>query len=144
MNPVKFFKDGAWKGTAKVVGRKLVETRPEIMLIMGGISMLAGTIYACAKTPQAKEIIDATKEVIKAEENLNKVCDDTTGTVPTKEEKAKRGRKYLMICGKSGLKIARLYAFPALLWGGGILSIYGAHHELRTRNTRLLAKSVAV
>jgi len=143
MNPVKFFKGSAWKATAKVVGRKLVEARPEIMLIAGGLSMLAGTIYACAKTPKAAEIIDATKDLIASEENLNRVTDNATGTVPTKEEKARRGKKYAIIYAKSGLKIARLYAIPALLWGGGILSIYGAHHELRMRNTRLLANSVA-
>ena len=143
MNPVKLFKGSAWKVTTKVVGRKLVEARPEIMLIAGGLSMLAGTIYACAKTPKAAEVVDATKKLIASEENLYKVTDNATGTVPTKEEKARRGKKYATIYAKSGLKIARLYAIPALLWGGGILSIYGAHHELRMRNTRLLANSVA-
>jgi hypothetical protein len=144
MNPINYFKSGAWKATAKVVGRKVVETRPEIMLIVGGVSMLAGTIYACVKTPQAKEVIDATKEVIAAEENLNKICDDATNTVPTQEEKAKRGKKYLGIYAKAGFKIAQIYAIPAFLWGGGILSICGAHKELRVRNTRLLANSVAI
>lgn len=144
MNPINYFKSGAWKATAKVAGRKIIETRPEIMLVVGGFSLLAGTIYACVKTPQAKEVVDATKKCIEAEENLNKICDDTANTVPTKDEKIKRGRKYLGIYVKSGFKIAKIYAIPALLWSGGILSICGAHKELRVRNTRLLANSVAI
>ena len=148
MNPITYFKSGAWKGTAKVVGRKVIETRPEIMLVVGGVSLLAGTVYACVKTPQAKEVIDATKKLIEAEENLDNVIsgneENDAKKVLTKEEKIQKGRKYFKIYAKSGFKIARLYAVPGLLWFGGIASICGAHGELRMRNTRLLANSVAL
>lgn len=143
MNPIKYFKTGAWKETAKVVGRRIVEVRPEIMLITGGISLLAGTIYACVKTVEAKPVIDAAKDLIEAEENLDKICDDSTNTVPTREEKIKRGKKYFRIYAKAGYKILRVYAVPALLWGGGATCIFLAHKELRVRNTGLIANLMA-
>lgn len=143
MNPIKYFKTGIWKETAKVAGRKLIEVRPEIMLITGGISMLAGTVYACMKTAKAKEIIDATKQVIASEENLDKICDDASNTVPTKEEKIIRGKKYFRIYVKAGCGLLRVYAVPGLLWLGGMACIGGAHKELRARNTRLAANIVA-
>ena len=144
MNPINYFKSGAWKSTMKVVGRKVIETRPELMLIAGGVSLLVGTVYACMKTPEAKEVIDATNDAIKAQERLDEVCEGTEKKELTKAEKAEKGKRYLGIYLKAGLKIGRIYAVPALLWSAGALSIFGAHKELRVRNTRLLANSVAI
>ena len=143
MNPITYFKSGAWKGTAKVVGKKLIEARPEIMLVTGGVSLLAGTIYACVRTAEAKPVIDATKNLIEAEDNLNELCDKATGTTPTKEEKIKRGRNYFKIYAKAGGRLFRIYAIPALLWFGGATCIYCAHKELRARNTGLIANLLA-
>ena len=143
MNPITFFKSGAWKGTAKAIGRRVIEVRPEIMLITGGLSLLAGTIYAGAKTVDAKPIIDATKERIEAEEKMNKVCDEAAGTIPTHEDKIKRGKNFAKIYGRAGVQLLRVYAVPALLWGGGALCIFGAHKELRMRNTGLIANLMA-
>jgi hypothetical protein len=144
MNPMNYFKSGLWKQTAKVIGKRLVEVRPEIMLITGGLSLLAGTIYACVKTPEAKKVIDATKELVAAEENLDEICNRANNSEPNKEEKIKRGKKWVRIYGKAGLHLLQIYAVPGLLWVGGFGCIAGAHKELRTRNTRLIANSVAM
>ena len=64
-NMMTNFKSGSWKnsfkGSMQGFGMKVCAAKPEIMLVVGGISLLVGTIYACTKTEEAKKVISDAK-----------------------------------------------------------------------------------
>lgn len=119
----------------KTVCFKLREVRPEIMLGVGAVSVLAGTILACARTEHAHPIISHTKERI---DELNFVKENTQA-----EEKP-GFKEYTRVYARAGFELTKIYALPVALWGGGMLCIFGSHGEMRSRNAKLLANSVAL
>lgn len=121
--------------TLKIVGFKLKEVRPEIMLGVGAVSVLAGTILACKKTKEAEPIVEHAKEQF---EELKYV----KGNVYA-EDKPK-ATEYIRVGARSAYELGKVYALPAGLWVGGMLCIFGSHGEMRTRNAKLLANSVAL
>lgn len=127
-------------------GMKIVAARPEIMLISGGLSLLAGTILACTKTAKAKEVIDETKNKTKeVEEKLQVQVPEGVEVLPetVKQMKVERGRQYLKIYGHAAYEFVKIYGVSALLWFGGMGAIVGGHGELRKLNRGLAADILA-
>ena len=120
---------------AKVVGFKVKEVRPEIMLGVGAISVLAGTIMACVKTKKAEPVVAHLEE---RKEELDYICKN-----PQADEKP-GFQEYARVYVKHGLELVKIYALPAALWTGGMACIFGSHGEMRTRNAKLLANSAAL
>ena len=120
---------------AKVIGHKLGEVRPEIMLGAGAIGVLAGTILACMKTKEAEPIIEHAKE---QKEELDFVRHNLMA-----EEKP-GVKEYARLYARTGFELTKIYAAPAGMWLGGMACIFGSHGEMRSRNAKLLANSVAL
>lgn len=137
MNFTNFVKNSKLNGLAKGIGMKLVAARPEIMLILGGFSVLGGTIYACTKTEEAKKVVYDHKERTVVTKNTVYFGDE-------KQQKIEKGKAYVKDYGILMYQLMKLYGIPALLWFGGMGMIFGAHGELRKLNSHLIADSVAV
>lgn len=120
---------------AKIIGHKLGEVRPEIMLGAGAIGVLAGTILACMKTKEAEPIIEHAKE---QKEELDFVRHNLMA-----EEKP-GVKEYVRLYARTGFELGKVYAAPAGMWLGGMACIFGSHGEMRSRNAKLLANSVAL
>ena len=120
---------------AKVVAFKLKEVRPEIMLGVGAVSVLAGTILACKKTKEAEPIVEHAKEQLEELKFVknNPHADEQPGV-----------KEFVRVYARNGYELAKVYALPAGLWLGGMVCIFGSHGEMRTRNAKLLANSVAL
>lgn len=137
MNFTNFVKNSKLNGLAKGIGMKLVAARPEIMLVLGGFSVLGGTIYACTKTEEAKKVVYDHKERTVVTKNTVYFGDE-------KQQKIEKGKAYVKDYGILMYQLMKLYGIPALLWFGGMGMIFGAHGELRKLNSHLIADSVAV
>ena len=132
------------KGKISAIGLKLASVRPEIMLITGGISVLVGTIYACKKTDEGKEVFQKAK---KDADGVSLILKEAKKTVTDEAEfkriKFESGKDYCRIYGKLVYVLAKVYGIPALLWFGGMGMIFGSHGEIRKINSQLIANSVA-
>jgi len=120
--------------TAKVVVFKLREVRPEIMLGVGAASVLAGTILACKKTKEAEPIVEHAKEEL---DELKFVSGTYGAEKPSVAE-------YARVIFRNGVKLVKVYGKSTILWVGGMVCIFGAHGELKSKNTKLLANTVAL
>lgn len=138
----KTFINGGWKSDLKVVGMKLAAARPEILLIIGGVSMIAGTIYACTKTDKAKDVAAMTKaKVEEIERKVTVEMPEGTEMAPeTKRQlKIERGKQLTGVYAQAAYEYLKLYGLPALLWFGGFGMIIGGHVDLRHSNKLLAA-----
>ena len=133
-----------FKGMLQGFGMKLTQARPEIMLVSGIFSVLAGTIYACTKTEKAKKAVEETKADLKTIEEQIKVPEGVDILPETKKQlKVEKGRQYIRVYGHAMYKFLKLYGVPALLWFGGMGMICGGHGELRKLNKGLTADILA-
>lgn len=131
LKKVKFTKVA---GAFKKVGFKLYEVRPEILLGVGAVSVLAGTVLACMKTKDAEPIIENAKE---QKEELDFVRNNVQA-----EEKP-TFKEYIRVYARAGYELGKVYLVPGTLWIGGMVSIFGSHGDMRTRYGKVLANSVA-
>lgn len=122
-------------GAFKKVGFKLYEVRPEILLGAGALSVLAGTVLACMKTKEAEPIVEHAKEQL---DELKFVKEN-----PQAEERPSF-KEYIRVYARTGFELGKVYAAPAGMWLGGMACIFGSHGEMRSRNAKLLANSVAL
>lgn len=136
------FKGEAWKNSFHGFGLKMIEAKPEIMLITGGLTMLAGTILACIQTEKAKKALeDAKKSEKEAGCDEIIVLNDDTPEV-AKQKKAEKGRKLTKIYAHTAYEMIKIYGIPAILWLGGMGMICSGHHTLRKTNAGLVADSI--
>lgn len=144
MNFANFFKGDALKGAFQGFGMKVNAARPEIMLVSGALSLLAGTIFACTKTEKAKKVIEETKADLQTVEEKVKLPEGID-VLPetTRQIKLEKGHQYVKVYGYAVYKFIKLYGVPALLWLGGMGMIVGGHGELRKLNRGLAADILA-
>ena len=146
LNLLSTIKNGAWKQGLKsgvqCFGMKMIAIRPEIMLVAGGLSLLAGTIYACTKTEEAKKVVEETKNKAKDIEKLASVEENSNVELSSetkKQLKLERGRQYTGLYAHTAYELLKIYGIPALLWFGGMGMIIYGHGELRSINRTLAA-----
>lgn len=120
---------------AKVAMLRMREVKPEVMLGVGAVAVLAGTVMACMKTKDAEPIVEHAKE---QKDELDFVRNNVQA-----EEKP-TFKEYIRVYGRAAFELTKVYALPAGLWLGGMVSIFGSHGEMRSRNAKLLANSVAL
>ena len=123
------------------VGFKLKKHSPEILVVGGVVSMVAGGVFACKATLKVNEVIDETKE------NIEKIH------VATERGYTDAGEDYTLDDSKkdltityvqTGVKLIKIYA-PAIAFTGlGIAGILKGHNILNTRNAALAAAYTAV
>lgn len=125
---------------------KLNESKPEIMLVSGIISVLIGTVYACTKTEKAKKVVEETKaKATDVERVLSIEVPENVDIAPEtlKQLKIERGRNFVKIYAHAVYEFVKLYGLPALLWLGGMGMICGGHGTLRKRNMALAGDIIA-
>lgn len=142
MKFMDIFKGEAWKNSFHGMKLQLIEAKPEIMLVGGGIMMLVGTVAACIQTEKAKKALkDAKDEETKEGLNNLVVIDDKTPE-EMKLEKREKGRKLTRIYAHTAYEMVKIYGIPAILWLGGMGMICSGHHTLRKTNAGLVADSI--
>lgn len=115
---------------------------PEVLMIVGTVSIIAGTVTACKATMKLPEIID------KAGEDIDQIHGGLDGTVKLKkgetytEDEARRD--LTITYTQTAVKVVKLYAFPAFLIAGGIACMFGSHHIMVKRNAEAVAAYTAV
>lgn len=138
MNFMEKFGETKLCGVLKVAGMQIAQARPEIMLITGAVSVLAGTIYACTKTEKAKKVIENAKNEIKVT-HVSVLEEKSDTSKDEKQAKIERGKKYAKVYIHAAYELAKIYGISALFWFGGMSMIFGAHSDLRRMNRNLAA-----
>jgi hypothetical protein len=146
------FSKEAWENSFHGFGMKVSAAKPEIFLISGGLSMLAGTIYACIKTADAKIALENAKKKEAEADFQEKIetVDDKTGEVvmversedELKQLRTEKGKKLTKIYIHTAYEMLKIYGIPAILWFGGMGMICSGHHILRQTNAGLVADSI--
>lgn len=119
----------------------LKKSSPEILIVIGTVSVIAGAVMACKATLKVEKVIDDAKEDIK---NVNETLErgeTEDGLVYTQENKQ---RDMAILYAETGLRLAKLYAPAVLVGAAGIGCILGSHHILRKRNVALAAAYATV
>ena len=152
MNFMNFFSKEAWNNKFHSVGMRASAAKPELFLIFGGISMLAGTIYACTKTEAAKEALEDAKAKEKEADFKEKIetVDEKSGEIVMVERspeelkalRTEKGKKLTKIYVHTAYEMIKIYGIPAILWFGGLGMICSGHHILRKTNAGLVADSI--
>ena len=122
------------KGYFKLAAYKLKEVRPDIALGVGIASVAAGTVWACVKTKEAVIVVEELKQENEDQKLSEAAVND--GKIDIQE----RAKLY----GHYAWEFAKIYGLPFALWVCGIGCIIGSHGEMKHRNARLLADSVAL
>jgi hypothetical protein len=147
MKMPKFIDMNKLHGTFQGFGMKLTESRPEILMISGLISMAVATVMACRKTEDAKNVVSKAKENVKKVDETLKLPDPESGieVLPEtiKQIKVERGRHYAKIYAHLAYELVKIYGVSALLWFGGSGMIVGAHGELRKIEKSLISQVFA-
>lgn len=145
MNFTTFFTKEGVKAFWHDISFKANDAKPEIFLIGGGLSLLAGTIIACYKTEKAKLVLEEHKEAAcKAEvaktEALVAAGNDEKAI---KQAKFDAGKAQVKLYLTLTYKLLGVYGLPALLWLGGFGLIADGHIQLRHRNAALAGQLAA-
>ena len=147
MKFANFLNKSTFKNVFGSIGMKLTAARPDIMLVLGGVSVLGGTVYACVKTEKAKEVVKKTKDDIKKVDETLKLPDEDSGidVLPEtrKQMKVEKGHQLTKIYIHTAYEMIKIYGIPAILWFGGMGLIFGSHGELKKTNANLIANSIA-
>lgn len=145
MSFANFFTKEGVKAFWHDVCYKSNEIKPEVMLITGGLSLLAGTIVACYRTEKAKIAYKEAKTEI---DSVTKSLEDgktraNGDKIVLKQVKTEAGKDYVKAYWRLFYQFLKIYGVPALLWFGGFGLITYGHTELRRRNTALAGQLVA-
>lgn len=125
------------KRIGRVAKIKLNKNAPDIAIIAGVGTMIAGTVMACKATLRVDEIRAEAAEIVeKIDETLIKRPDDYT------EEEAKHDK--LIVAGQTAIKLAKNYAPAAIMIGGGAVSIILGNRVHRKRMASMTASLAAV
>ena len=123
------------------VGFELKKHSPEILVVGGVVSMVAGGVMACKATLKVNEVLDETKENIeRIHEATERGYTDAGEDYTAEDSKKDLAITYVQTC----VKFLKLYG-PALAFTGlGVASILKSHNILNTRNAALAAAYTAV
>lgn len=121
---------------------KAKQHSPEILIVVGTVSIIAGTVHACKATLKAQDVIEDTSK------KLDTVHGLVDGSIKKKDDaeytSEDAGRDTLNIYVKTGISFAKLYAPSIILIGGGIGCMFGSHYIMRKRNAAAIAAYTAI
>lgn len=110
---------------------------PEILLVVGAVSIVAGTVVACKSSMKLQDVIDETHDTVEkieaAKNGIVKLKENEKYT----EEDAANDMHILQI--QTAWKVVKMYAPAAGLITGGLSCIVGSHIIMRNRNAAALA-----
>jgi len=122
-------------GHAVKVGAK--HRSPEILMGLGTIGVGAAIVTACVQTRKIDDILDDHEKKMSRIKKLREKSAE-------RGENEKFGKETAMVYGSTVLRVARVYAGPALLATSSIACFFGAKHILKKRNLALAAACTAL
>lgn len=124
-----------------ILGFKVKERSPELLMIGGAVGTVVATVMACKATLKVNEVLDEAKESVdKIHEAVENEC-----TVIGKPYDAEDGKKDMaLLYVQTGVKLVKLYG-PAIAVGTVSLGcMLTSHKILRKRNLALAAAYATV
>ena len=109
---------------------KISKRSPEILMVLGAASIVAGVVTACRSTLKVEKVVDDHKDAldeIKALPELINPVEDVE--YPEEVNKKDLAKLYL----HTGLEFAKLYAVPVGLTVGGIVMLVTATNKYKKR-----------
>jgi hypothetical protein len=120
------------------VGFEVKKHSPAILLGVGVVSVVAGTVMACKATLKVEDVLDEAKDTINdihAKEEL-----DENANYPEKQIK----KELTVAYGKTGLELVKLYGPSVSVFTLGITSILVSYKILHGRNLAISAAYAVV
>lgn len=122
------------------VGFKLKKHSPEILVVTGVVTGVAGAVMACKATTKLSTILDEAKEEI----NTIHECVEHPELLSTEYTVEDSKKDLAIVYAQTGVKLVKLYA-PAIALGAvSITSVLAGHNIMRKRNVALAAAYTAV
>lgn len=121
------------------VGFAFKKHSPELLLVTGIITGVAGTVLACKATLKVNDILEESKEEI---EKIHKVANDETMAKLYTEKDCKKD--LTIVYAQTGLKLVKLYGPSIALGALSISSILASNNVMKKRNVALAAAYTAV
>lgn len=122
------------------VGFKLKKHSPEILVVTGVVTGVAGAVMACKATTKISTILDEAKEEI----NTIHECVEHPELLSEEYTVEDSKKDLAIVYAQTGVKLVKLYA-PAIALGAvSITSILAGHNIMRKRNVALAAAYTAV
>lgn len=110
---------------------------PEILMTVGTVGVVAGVVTACVQTTKVEDVLTEHETNM---ERIKKLREKSAAN-GTNE---KYGKETAMVYGNTTLRMARLYAGPAVLTVASIACFFGAKRILNKRNFALAAAYTAL
>lgn len=121
---------------------KIKKHSPEILMAVGTVCIVTGTVTACKATLKLPDITEEAGDLIDkihgAEEGTVKIKEGETYS----EEDATKDLRVVYI--QTAVKVVKLYAMPTVLVAGGLGCMFGSHIIMRKRNAAAVAAYAAV
>lgn len=103
---------------------------PTLMVAGGIISMGAGTVLACKQTLKIEEILDPHVNSLEEIQKGEKLALSSYGPEVARQDRIK-------VYTRVVLDFTKVYAVPAVMWGGGAALVFGGHRMMLKRNATL-------
>lgn len=142
---MKFNMTSALESASRLANKfafKAKKHSPEILIAVGAVSIVTGTIQACKATLKMQDVLETTSD------NLEKIHGLEDGTLKVKEgetyteEDARKDKTTVYI--QTAVKAAKLYGPSIVLIGGGLGCMIGSHIIMRRRYGAAVAAYSAV
>ena len=121
-------------------GLILSKKSPEIMLGVGVVGVVVGTVLACKATLKVEKVVQETKETLNNIEQAKKVIRESEEVLEKElysETDYKRDIAITYV--KTGVELAKLYMPAIAITGVSIMLIVGSHNILSKRNAAIAA-----
>ena len=126
------------KNSLSKVNFKLKKMSPEILVGLGIVGVIAGTVMACKATTKVNDILDETKE------NVDKVHECLEMNDSEKYTKEDSQKDLTIIYAQTAVKMVKLYGPAILITGASIASIIASNNIMRKRNLAIAAAYATV
>lgn len=126
------------KNSLSKVNFKLKKMSPEILVGLGIVGVIAGTVMACKATTKVNDILDETKE------NVDKVHECLEMNDSEKYTKGDSQKDLTIIYTQTAVKMIKLYGPAILITGASIASIIASNNIMRKRNLAIAAAYATV
>lgn len=142
---MKFNMTSALESASRLANKfafKAKKHSPEILIAVGAVSIVTGTVQACKATLKMQDVLETTSD------NLEKIHGLEDGTLKVKEgetyteEDARKDKTTVYI--QTAVKAIKLYGPSIVLIGGGLGCMIGSHIIMRRRYGAAVAAYSAV
>jgi hypothetical protein len=121
-------------------GLVLSKKSPEIMLGMGVVGIVAGTVLACKATLKADKVLQESKETLKKIEEAKKIIEESEEVLDKELYSEKdRQRDLAIVYVRTAVELGKLYLPAIVVTGISIGLIFGSHNILTRRNAAIAA-----